>query len=502
MKNLCSSAAAKLVVLVLNFVLRTAFIAALGNDYLSINGLFGSILSTLSLAELGFGTAMVYHLYRPLAQRDEDALRGLLQMYRRAYRVIGAVVLVLGVAVLPLLPALVRELPELPHLRWYYGLYLANSVASYWLWAHQCAVLTADQKEYIRTNIRTAVSVGKALAQLAALWWLGSFTAYLLVQLAATIAENALTARRARQLYPAVGHAADCPVPAEERRRIWRDVASLAATRLGHVALHSTDSIVIAAVVGVSWVGLLSNYRLICETVTGILCLVTGALTAGLGNYFAQKSPQEGRLLFRRLEFLNFWLYGLSAVALLVLLDPFVMLWLGEDYRMSGEIVWALVINFAAQGYLHVLWTFRSAMGLFRQGWYRSVLVAVVNLLLSVLLGRIWGVFGVLIATFLANALVRLWFEPLIIHKYGLRCPVGRHLAECIWRVVQLGIMALPLLAIRQWLLAGGVTAVRFVVLALICAAEEAAVFALLNGRRDEVGYGIDAARGFISRRG
>jgi len=255
------------------------------------------------------------------------------------------------------------------------------------------------------------------------------------------------------------------------------------------VALHSTDSIIISSLIGVAWVGLLSNYQLIVETITGVLCLFTGAITSSLGNYFAEKSRDEGATLFRRVEFVNFWMYGLCSIALIVLLDPFICLWLGADYCLDFPVTAVIVLNFFVQGYMNVLWTFRSAMGLFSQGWYRSLIVAAINLVLSLLLGSRWGVFGVLIATFIANAAARIWFDPLIIHKYGFGCSVKGYYLSCMSRVVQVVCIMLTILAIRPLILRDEITVVNFVILVCVTAVIAIVSFYILNFKRDEFGY-------------
>lgn len=501
-KNLLSGAVARVVLMLLNFVVRTVFIRTLGNVYLSINGLYSNILGMLSLAELGFGTAMVYSMYQPLAEKNDRKLAALLQLYRKVYRVVGTCIFVLGVALVPFLNAIIKDPPNVEHLTAYYLMYLCNSALSYWFWSYKCAILTADQKEYIRTNLRTVLSIIKATVQIVVLIWLRNFTIYLVIQLSATIFENMLSARRAVKMYGAFRVCEIEPLTQAERRQIARDVKSLAITRLGHVALHSTDNIIISALIGVIWVGLLSNYQMIVETVTGVLCLFTGSLTASLGNYFAEKSKQEGAVLFRRIEFINFWLYGICAIALIVLLDPFVLLWLGESYVLPFPVVLAVVINFFTQGYMNVLWTFRSSMGLFSQGWYRSLIVAAVNIVLSVLLGKWWGLFGVLIATFLANASIRIWFDPMIVFKYGFDSSAKEYLFSCIRRVVQIAGIAFLLLMVRPYVLHQNVTLINFAIMAVLTAMVSIAGFWVFNRKQDEYQYTKNVMRKILSKLG
>ena len=222
--NLMSSAVSKALVLFLSFIARSVFIRYLSEVYLGVNGLYSNVLNMLSLAELGFGTAMVFSMYRPLAEHDDRKLAALLRVYRRAYTVIGCVVFAIGLSLVPVLHLLIKlpadmQLGDLTlslggrqltvsYVNFYYLLFLLNAAVSYWFWGYRRSVFVADQKEHICTNIRSILSILRALLQIAALAVIGrrdpaaAFTAYLLLQLAATVAENIWVALRARRYYP------------------------------------------------------------------------------------------------------------------------------------------------------------------------------------------------------------------------------------------------------------------------------------------------------------
>ena len=453
LQNLMSSAVSKALVLLLSFIARSVFIRYLSEVYLGVNGLYSNVLNMLSLAELGFGTAMVFSMYRPLAERDEGKLAALLRVYRRAYTIIGCVIFGIGLALVPVLDKLIKlpdgmELGSLvlsfggretsvSYVNFYYILFLLNTAASYWFWGYRRSVFVADQKEHICINIRSVLAVLRSLLQIAALALIGrrdpasAFTSYLLLQLAATVAENIWVSLRARKYYPCMNRKDAPPLEREEVRRLVRDVGSTAVSRISHVALNSTDNIIVSYMLGTVCVGQLSNYTFISDALTGILCLITGALTPSLGNYFVEKSREEGYVLFRRLTYINLWLYALAAAAMITLFNPFVTVWLhSEEYLLSPACAVAVSLNFFVAGYMNTLFTFRSSLGLFSQGWFRPIVVSVLNIFLSVLFAWLWrdssflglgdwGLFGVLIATSLSRLLVNVWYDPIIIHRHG-----------------------------------------------------------------------------------
>ena len=264
------------------------------------------------------------------------------------------------------------------------------------------------------------------------------------------------------------------------------DVKGLMLTNLGHVVLNSTDNIIISSFVGLSWVGLLSNFTLVVDSVTGVLCQITSALSASIGNYFAEKDRKDGYALFQKIVFMNLWLYGFSAICLMTLLNPFIELWLGAKFTLSMTIVYALTANFFVQGYMNTLWTFRSTLGLFTQGWFRPVVVALINIILSILLSFRWGVFGVIIATSIARASVNLWYDPWIIHKYGFQRSVKPFFKMCLIRILQVVSIYIPCMMIKYAIFQNGVTIIRFAVLIVISVGIGAIMFYFFCHRCEE----------------
>lgn len=502
LKNLTSGLISRFLIISLGFLVRTVFIRTLGNDYLGVNGLYTNILSMLSLAELGFSTAMVYSMYKPLAEHDNQKLAALLALYKKVYRVIGCVILVIGLCVIPFMDYIIKDPPNVDHLTFYYILFLINTVLSYWFFAYKRSILTADQKEYICTTYHNIVIIVKSFVQVIALIAFNNFTFYLLLQLGFTVAENVAIARFTDKNYPALWINTIDPIAKAELKTIWRNVRALMLSRLCHVILNSTDNIIISAFVGISWVGLLSNFTLVTDSVTGVLCAITSALSASLGNYFVEKTKEESYQLFEKVEFMNSWLYGLSSVCLITLLNPFVTLWLGEEYVLSETIVAALVLNFFVQGYMNTLWTFRSTLGLFTQGWFRPVIVAGINVAASILLGIRFGVLGVLFATFISRATVNVWYDPWIIHKHGFNKSVKPFFRMYFCRILEILSIIVVLGTIKYFLLGRTVTLVKFILLMVITVVVMLTMFWEYSRKSDEYRYFAQIIRSKLEKTG
>lgn len=487
--NFSSGFLGRVLTILLNFVVRTIFIYCLNEAYLSVNGLYSNILTVLSLAELGFGSAMVYRMYAPVAVKDYQKTAALLRFYKKIYAIIGAVIFGLGLCVIPFMDYIIKDKPDVSGLTLYYILFLINTTISYWFASYKASVLYADQKEYIKTNVQNITTILQSALQIVLLLIFRKYLLYLLIQLAGNIFLNLYVAHLVDKRYPEIRTYQGASLSAEERVQIRKDTEALVLSRFGHVALNGTDNIIISAVVGVLWVGRLSNYTLICDSVTSVLCQITAAITGSLGNFFATEEKRAGYALFQRVEFLNFWLYGFSFIALVLLLDPFVQLWAGSRFVLGLPVSLAIAINFFVAGYMNTLWVFRSTLGLFKQGKFRPILVAVVNIVLSIILGKYWGVFGVLIATFLSRASISLWYDPLILHKYGFGVSSKPFFVRYAKRIILLAVVLVIMLSIRKAVLFAGTTIPKFLLMMVITAVVPNAVFWIVYHHSDEYAY-------------
>lgn len=496
--NFASGFLGRVLTIVLNFIVRTIFIYCLNEAYLSVNGLYSNILTVLSLAELGFGSAMVYRMYAPMAMKDYQKTAALLYFYRRIYAIIGAVIFGLGLCIIPFMDYIIKDKPDVPGLTLYYILFLVNTTASYWFASYKASVFSADQKDYIKTNTQNVTAIFQATVQIILLLVFRRYLLYLLVQIGCNIFLNLYVAHLADKRYPEIQRHWDARLSTDERCQIKKDVEALVLSRFGHVALNGTDNIIISAIVGVLWVGRLSNYTLICDSVTSVLCQITAAITGSLGNFFATEDKPAGYELFKKIEFLNFWLYGFSFIALVVLLDPFVRLWAGEKFVLGLPIAFAIALNFFVAGYMNTLWVFRSTLGLFKQGKFRPIIVALLNIVLSILLGKLWGVFGVLFATFLSRAAVSLWYDPIILHKYGFGVSAKPFFFAYLKRVLLLTAVVVAMLMIRKLILLDSVTIIGFIVMVLLTAVIPNAVFWIVYRKKEEYRYFKDILKNRI----
>ena len=424
LRNLRYAALLNLALVLVNFIARRIFVTVLSEQYLGLNGTFTNVLSMLSIAELGVGTAITYSMYKPLAVRDEELLLSLMALYRRYYRVIGLVIAVLGVALTPLLPYLTYDLPDIRNIRLIYLLFVLDSALSYAL-VYKQSLISADQKQYIVTAYRNLALMALAIVQSVLLILTGNYYVYLAAKIVSTVAINILLARRADRMYPFLKNRSPRPLPADVRAEISKNIRATLIHKLGTVVVFQTDNLLIAIFVGAVSVGIYSNYVMITAGLTTAYLLVFRSVTASVGNLCAEADRTHAREVFWELDLFTRWLYGFSAISLVVLLNHFIgSVWLTKDYLFPMELVLIISANFYVTGMRQSVLTYRDAMGLYWYDRYKAVFEAIINLVVSILLARRYGILGIFIGTFVSTVTTCLWVEPYMLFKHGFRFPV------------------------------------------------------------------------------
>lgn len=497
-KNVTFSMLSEFMLAVLKFVSRYVFVQILGKEYLGLDGLFTDILAVLSLAELGFSVSITYSLYRPAAEGDRELIKSLIRLYRRVYQIVGVTVLTVGAGLTPFLDFFVKEMPEdIPYIPLIYLLNVLNTGVAYFF-TYKSTLLFVYQKKYIDTMIRAGLTLLVNVVQIVVLVVSGNYLYYLCILVAGTVLQNVAVAVKADRLYPYLREKEVRPLPGEILQDIRRNVSAMILNRVGAAAVFSTDNILISKFVGIITTGLYSNYVMI----RGFLNLMVGALfnalTPALGSLVATETEEAKREAFRRLDFFGAWLFGWLSICLLWLFDPFITLWLGEDYLLPRPAVILIVINFYVNSMRIPVAKTRSAMGLFWDERYKSILEAIVNLVVSVLLAQRWGIVGILAGTLISSAALPFWIEPRGLYRYGFRQSGREYFVRYFLRlVVTVGAGALTGLLCRMT----GENIGGFLVKGLVCLVVPNAVYAVAYRRTEECRFLGRTARSVLLRR-
>lgn len=420
-KNVISNFGTEFVNLVLKFVTRIIFIKVFGENYLGINGLFTNILTLLSLAELGIGGAIVYNMYKPIAEKNYNYLSALMNYYKKLYRIIGLVVCVIGLMIVPLLKYIVNLEVNVGNITFFYLLYLANTVSSYFL-IYKTSILIADQKNYVIKICNAIVNVVKFAALTAAAYLFKNFYIYLTIQIAFSVIANYVSSKEAEKRYPFITEKFE--LPKEDKKNLWNNVTHMFMYQLGYVILNNTDNILISIMVGTVAVGFYSNYSMIIMEINILMQLFFSAFQSSIGNLGAVESADKQYEVYKTISLISFVMNSIISIVLSVIIQDSIKFLYTDHYLLGNEIVWVCIFNFYIYNMLQPIYCFRNTIGLFKQTKTIMLYTSLVNLVLSVILGKFMGLFGILFATGIARVVTNLWYEPLKLFKIYFKKPV------------------------------------------------------------------------------
>lgn len=409
-----------------SMIARIFFVRFLSAEYLGLSNLFTNILSVFSLVELGIGPAMTFALYDPLARRDEEKIKSLMQLYKKAYQGVGILLLILGTCGLSFYRLFMESIPDIPHLDFIYLLFVLNTAISYF-YSYKRSLIITDQKRYIATFFRYGFYVLLNLVQILALWLTQSYILFLVLQIIFTWTENFCVSKTADKMYPYLKDKEIRPLAKGELCRIKRDIGAMVFHKIGGLTVTSTDNIILTKFMGLTVSGLYSNYALIIQALKMITQQFFQSLIASVGNLKASADEQRVLTVFYRILFLSFWLFSFLAIGLGVMVNPFVALWLGKEYCFDSFTAFILAANFFFYAVRQVVLTFRDATGTYYYDRYKPLFEAVINLAASVWMVQMWGVAGIFMGTMLGFFFTGFWVEPWVLCKHVFGCPLTEY---------------------------------------------------------------------------
>lgn len=419
-KNVSAAIAGQVVNIILSFVSRTVFIYVLGKTYLGVNGLFSNILTVLSLAELGIGEAIVFKLYKAIADNDIEKIKSYMAFFRKAYMIIGLTVSVLGLSLIPFLQVFISGGEGIDHLRIIYVLYISNTVSTYFL-GYKQLIITAHQRGYVVTFFRFVFVAVQHGLQILVLLMTKNFILYLSVQIVCNVLLNLCLFFKAGRMYPYLKEKTE-PLSKEDSKEVFKQTSALVAHKVGGVAVSGTDNILISSFVGIDSVGIYSNYVTLIGIPQTLLAYVFSPMVASIGNLIHTSSDEHVRETFNKLLLINFWLYGFCSICLFSLINPFVgKIWIDDSYVFGYPIVLFICLNFYLSGMRQVVSQFKASAGLYWNDRFRPLIEAAVNLGASIVLLKLFGLIGVIVGTTISMVTTTFWVEAVIVYKNVLK---------------------------------------------------------------------------------
>lgn len=500
-KNIKYGYFGSMLTLVLKFVSRSVFISTIGVTYLGVNGLYTNILSVLSFAELGIGTAMNFSLYKPVADGDKEKIKSLMYLYKHAYRWIALIITVIGLLIVPFLNFIIKDpgVISSSDLLIYYLIFLFNTVSTYFI-SYKYSLVNADQKNYIQTNVQTITSVVITLFQVVILFVFKSFLFYLLIAALLELLQKLIANRYLNSRYPYLMSKDVVKLSKEEIAPIKRNIRALVFHKIGDISAMQTDNILISAFINISTVGIVSNYILIITSVSRFIDIIFNSIISGFGNLIATENVNRQYALFKVYRFAGFWFYGFASIAFVILINPFIELWIGPQMLLNDFVVYLIIFDYYSKGHRIVVNNFKIAAGVFEEDKYLALIRGIVNLIISIVMVMRIGIAGIFVGT-VVSGLIPSLIKPVIIYQKIFKRSARFYFNDSLQYFAVLMIPLLLLELIKRFLLIQ-LSGINFIILLVMVTVIPNLVFAIAFSRSSEFNYLLDIVKSKISKRG
>ncbi len=405
------------------FFMRSIILYTLGVEFLGLGGLFRSLLSFLNLAELGVGSAMVYSMYKPIAEDDTESICALMKLYRTVYRFIGLFIAVAGLALTPFLRGLIKgDTPPNINLYILYFMNLGNTVLTYWLFAYKNCLLFAHQRHDVSSKVGLVIHFIEYGLKMVVLLLFRNYYIYLAIQLVSQAAINIFTAIKVDQMYP--NYSARGIMPKDQMLDVFRRVRDLFTAKLSYVIFNSADTLVVSSFMGLTVLAVYQNYYYIVTSLKTMIDVILKACTAGVGNSLLTESGDKNYRDMKKISLLFSWMLGVTTTMLLCMYQPFMEIWMGKENMLSFGYAVCFSVYYYSLGCERLVNMFKDAAGIWRKDRWRPLAGVLVNLGLNLATVQWLGLYGVLLSSVVSIAFVQMpWlfhnlFQVVYPHKY------------------------------------------------------------------------------------
>ncbi len=423
-RNFIYGMSSKIIYIIVGFIARTIFIYLLNKEYLGINSLFTNILTLLSITELDIGTAIIFSMYKPIAENDKEKIKLLMNVYKKIYCIIGIIVFLLGIILIPFLKYIVGSTYNIKeNLILIYFLFLINATISYFF-SYKRSLISANQQEYINIKTHVYVNVTMNILQIIELYIFKNYIIYLVIQIIMTIIENLVIAYKTNKLYPFIKEKCTINFKENEKKEIFKNSKSMVLYKIGFLLVDNTDNIIISSMLGIVLVGLYSNYFTLITAIATVLRTGISGITSSVGNLNAIETNSKKKEILEDLVLLCNWLYGICGIVFLCVVNDFVPIWIGKEYVLDLFTVFSIVFCFYINGIQIPGYFYRITTNVITKKNIVPIIAILINIILSVILGNFWGLSGILLATGIARLSTTVWNDLYNVYKQEFNTPV------------------------------------------------------------------------------
>lgn len=465
--NFSAASINQVLILFLNLIAKNIFLKTLGTVFMGINGLFNNIFLLLSFAEFGIGSVMIYSLYSPINKDDKKEISTIYHMFKKIYIILSLVITAIGLVIIPLIPLIINVDYDISNIKIYYLLYLVIVVVEN-TYMYKSHIILADQRGYILSVYNLFFGVASLLIQILILLKTKNYLLYLSVSVARTCLYAFITSYKVQKLYPfLINKYDDLGVDKAEKRVIYTKILDVFSYKFARVFITGTDNLLISILVGTIWVGYYSNYDMIVVGVMSLVQTLYVGISASVGDFIAERDIDSQYYVFEIIQTLNIWVTGFTTTCLFILFQDFISLWLGREYVIDFKIVILIIINYYLVCNRKSISMFREASGMFNKIRNIMLLAAIMNIVLSIGLGHLMGIYGILLGTIISALSTYYWYEGRLLIKDKFNAsmkPFIKDQAEnFIYTCISILLTSVVVSAIKD------VTIVSFIIKMIIC---------------------------------
>lgn len=415
-KNITYSLLSQIVLIFFGFLTRKIFIVNLGIEFLGINGFLTNVLSMLGLAEMGIGSSIIYSLYKPLADKDQNKIIALIQLYKKLYKIIALIVFCLSLALYPFLDFFIKKDQEVKNLSIIYMIFIFKNIISY-LYAYKFSLINADQKNYLLGKTTLFFQILSAILKISVLYFYKNYQLFLIIEIIVLVFQNIYSSKIVRKLYPYIETKVKMNIELKTKKNIIKNIKAIFLHNIGSYCVFGTDNLLISYFINISTVGLYSNYFMIINQVNNLSRLVFEGVESSVGNLIITETKSKNYFVFKVIYMINFFISSILVVFLFNLIEPFIVWWLGDKLLLNKLVLMVLLLNFYLNGMRASIGIFKSKGGIFHEDRYIPLIESMINLGLSIILVKYFGLAGIFIGTTISTLSTVFWNVPRLVYK-------------------------------------------------------------------------------------
>ena len=389
----------------------------------------------LSLVEGGIGTSIVYNLYKPLSDQDIPKITSLVQLYKKIYGVLAIIILLLSLGMYTMLDKLIKGGTTVEYISIVYFIFVAKNIMSY-LNAHKWSLINADQKGYILSKYNLIFSIITIVCKILVLKISKNYILFLIIELIIFIIQNIYNGKIVNKIYPYINTKDKYSVDDKTKENIVTNVKAIFLHNIGGYCVFGTDNLLISALIDIKTVGLYSNYTMIVSQLSALINPILNGIGASVGNLIATEGYKKTYEIFKVTYLVSFWIYSISTIFLFNLLQPFISWWIGDSFLLDEVTFIVILINFYITGMRNCINTFKSKAGIFKNDKYIPLIEAILNLVVSIVLGKHIGLVGIFIGTTISTILLPFWIQSKLVYNKVFNESVIEYLKKYIFYVI------------------------------------------------------------------